>query len=88
MAITTKTSGAIVAGPAFQTPIIRNTTVAEKIIKVKIIYKCRVGGAHKSPGDIVEGPESAMKYLVGLNRATLDMTWQPPQKKAEKKAEK
>jgi hypothetical protein len=83
----TNKSGAIVAGPAYQSPNRRSSAMAEKIIKAKIIYKCRFNGQHKVPGDIIEGPETEIKYLCQIKRATEDLKWEPPVKKEEKKKE-
>lgn len=62
--------------------------MAEKLLKVKITYKCRIAGEKKKPGDIVEMPENTARLLISAKRATEDLKWDPPKKEEKKEVKK
>lgn len=59
----------------------------EKLIKLKIIKKCRYQDRHRIPGDIIEVNEEDKKVFVGSGNATEDLKFEvaAPAKKAEAK---
>lgn len=54
--------------------------MADKLKAVIITQRCRVDGIHKEPGDRVEGEAHEMNSLVGMEKATFDLKWTPPEK--------
>ena len=54
--------------------------MADKLKEVVITKRCRVDGVHKEPGEHVEGPVHEMNSLIGMEKATPDLKWTPPEK--------
>ena len=45
-----------------------------KLMKIKIVKPCRIAGKHTPIGTILELPEDTAAYLIGLNKASADIT--------------
>ena len=56
----------------------------EKTMKAVVTFPIFVKGKPKNPGDVIEGPESEIQPLIGIKRATADLSWKPAAK--DKKA--
>lgn len=84
--MSTTNSPALIGGAFIQN--LSGDTQMEKTYKLKIIHKCRVGGKHQEPGNIVEVNEEDKRVLVGMKNATDDLKWEAPKKDAKPEAKK